>query len=215
MFSFRRRSPSPEPRRLQIHEYLDLLGCTPVAAPADAQARVLTFAKTIWPKLGLGGWGAHSRDLHHVCRSNTTGALLWHVNADHRDCFLILVTANEATPPYGFILFDIGAQYSVLRFTCPTLGIIDGETNRDTIRDALPRLRGHADPYAILDAGEGTYLQAYATEDGFELEHQLVSTASRYLVECVSEADAVRAFLSYAFGRYEWARDFAWQQMPA
>ena len=57
-------------------------------------------------------------------------------------------------------------------------------------------------------------MQTYAENGMFDLEHQLVSTSSHYrLAEPVDVATAVRAMLSYAFGKKEWAREFVWQKM--
>jgi len=214
--SLKGRDPSPpEPRLLQIHEYLGLLGATRIEVADEARVRALAAAETLWPALGLSAWSEHPRELASVQRSHATGAVLWHVTADHPDCFLILVSTDEAAPPYSYILFDIGAEYGPIYFVCPTLGIDEDVhgMGRDAVRDALLRLRGRKDPEAFLDKGGGTYLGAHATPT-FYLEHQLVSPSSRYFVENVSDDAAVAAFLSYAFGRYEWTRDFEWQSIP-
>jgi hypothetical protein len=136
-----------------------------------------------------------------------------HVTADWKNCFLIIVLSAASLQPESFILFDIGAEYQQSRFVCPAFDI-DDVPGEDTIRTCLPRLQGQHDPFAIIDRGEGTYMQTYAENGMFDLEHQLVSTSAHYrLAEPVDVATAVRAMLSYAFGKKEWAREFVWQKM--
>jgi hypothetical protein len=65
-----------------------------------------------------------------------------------------------------------------------------------------------------LETGDGTYLQTYAKDGMYWVEHQLVSGASHYqLQQKVSAETVIDLFLSYAFGRKEWAREFVWEKM--
>ena len=103
-----------------------------------------------------------------------------HVNADWENCFLILITPADTVEPEAYLLFDIGAEYRELTLTCPTLQLEDAVSDA-LIEESIRNLPGREDPFAILDAGEGTYLQTFAEEEeGFHIEHQLVSTASHY-----------------------------------
>ena len=67
-------------------------------------------------------------------------------------------------------------------------------------------------PFAILELGDGTYMQTFRTHDGFHLEHQLVNAAGHYEISGLATADqVVAAFVSYAFGKNEWLENFTWQ----
>ncbi|MBO0860110.1 MAG: hypothetical protein J2P21_16895 [Chloracidobacterium sp.] len=148
-----------------------------------------------------------------MARLNTSGTLLVHITADWKDCFLILVVPSHQLQAEGYLLFDIGAEYREVRFNCPAFGL-DQVADKETIRRTVPLLPGAVDPFAILEAGEGTYNQAYAEDGMFDVQHQLVSPTSHYCLERrVSDEVVVNLFLSYAFGRYEWAREYAWKKM--
>jgi hypothetical protein len=57
-------------------------------------------------------------------------------------------------------------------------------------------------------------MQTFADNGLFDLEHQLVSLSSHYCLEDRIDATAVvDMFLSYAFGKKEWARDHTWKKM--
>lgn len=208
--------PAVEPlRQLQFHEYLQLLdaGVT-TAEPAPELVRAaLGQAEVLWPELKIGEWSAVKQKVETLAVCNS-GERLVHVRANRKNCFLILVVPPEKLRASGYLLFDIGAEYNDIRFHCPQYNI-DCVASKADIYQFLPRLPGKHNPFAILECGPGTYLQAFAGNDGlFEVEHQLVSTAAHYaLSERVDLQTVTAIFLSYGFGKKEWAREYAWQKM--
>jgi hypothetical protein len=101
-----------------------------------------------------------------------------------------------------------------VRLECPELGIDEAATE-PLIRTTIPKLLElENDAFAILSIGEGTYLQTLAEDGLFVLEYQLVSTAAHYeLPERVTTDVVTNAFLSYAFGMKEWARELPWRKL--
>lgn len=203
-------------RLLQIHEYLDLLdgGATTEDVDDLLTELALVIAKSLWPTLKLSPWNAGSRTVETVARCKASGNRLVHVTADWKDCFLILVFAPDRHDANSYFLFDIGAEYSEVQLVCPALAVQSPATAK-LIEDCIPRLQDtKSDPFAILDLGDGTYMQAYAEESGYEVEYQLVSLAARYaLNKKVDAATVVALFKSYAFGRKEWAREYTWSKV--
>jgi hypothetical protein len=164
--------------------------------------------------LQIGAWEHRDRRVEHVARCNTSETVLVHVSADWKDCFLILVVPPRQVQADGFLLFDIGAEYRPMRFICPTFEL-DDIADEATIARCLPQLQGARDPFAILESRGGTYMQTLARGGGvFDVEHQLVSLASHYRLEGRVTGDVVVGlFLSYAFGRQEWARQHKWSRV--
>jgi hypothetical protein len=207
-------------RLLQLHEYLALLdgGTDKHPIGDDVSKACLSRAESIWPQLRMSSWTDRPRTIEHVARCRVTGRLLVHVSSDWKDCFLILVVPPHHLPPHhleteGYLLFDIGAEYQEARLVCPAFGL-DHVANEPEIRKTIPLLPGARDPFAILEIGEGTYIQTCAEGGMFDVEHQLVSVASHYrLARRVSAEVVVSLFLSYAFGRKEWAREHVWEKM--
>lgn len=203
-------------RQLQFHEYWSLLegGTSPDSVSDDIRNASLHEAQILWPQLRILPWESRERRIEYVARSDATDKLLLHVSADWDNCFLILVLPRGQSRPESYILFDIGAEYQEPRFCCHAFDVEDVPTE-EMIRYYLPQLHElDADPYAILDIGDGTYMQCYAEDGLFDLEHQLVSTASHYCANRrVDTESAVNAFLSYAFGKKEWAFELQWRKM--
>ncbi len=195
---------------LQLHEYLALLDGGTTTQPADEEfcRACLRQAQSLWPQLRLGGWEHRDRQVECVARCHATGMLLVHVSADWPNCFLILVVPAGRSQAEAYLLFDIGAEYTEARFICPAFDV-DQIADAETIRRYVPKLPGEKDPFAILETGAGTYLQALAEERVFQVEHQLVSLLTHYRLEQRVDAETViHLFLSYAFGQKEWAREF-------
>jgi hypothetical protein len=212
-------------RLLQLHEYVALLdgGTDKHPIGDDVSKACLSQAESIWPQLRMSSWTDRPRTIEYVARCRVTGRLLVHVSSDWKDCFLILVVPPHHLPPHhlpphhleteGYLLFDIGAEYREARLVCPAFGL-DHVANESEIRGTIPLLPGASDPFAILETGEGTYMQTYAEGGMFDVEHQLVSLASHYrLTRRVSAEVVVSLFLSYAFGRKEWASEYVWEKM--
>lgn len=202
-------------KQLQLHEYLRLLdgGTDSHVLEDDRADGWRAQARALWSELRLDRWAARARRISMVYRCRTSGRLLVHVTADWKDCFLILSVPPAADDADAWILFDIGAEYVPTQIDCPALGVRQ-QANERIIRDCLERLPACDEPFAILDKGRGTYMQCYAGADGFEIEHQLVSTAAHYqLPSGVSVDVAIEILASYECGRFEWARDHSWVQM--
>ena len=202
-------------RLAQIHEYLILLdGGTKTVTATDDECRVwLEYAHRVWPQLEIDSWQAHPRSVSLVTDCQATGHRLGHVTADWENCFLILIVPPGETMPESHILFDIGAEYESLTLLCPTLEL-DEVVTEPSIANAIHKLPGREDPFAIVDTGRGTYMQTYAEDAGFHIEYQLVSTACHYVLpKLVSAETTIQLFNSYAFGKKEWARNFQWQPM--
>ena len=201
---------------IQLHEYLNLLdgGAEQADASEEECHEWLQYAERIWPRLEISDWQAASRSVFFIVECAASGHRLVHVNADWENCFLILITPADTVEPEAYLLFDIGAEYRELTLICPTLQLEDAVTDA-LIEESIRKLPGREDPFAILDAGEGTYLQTFAEEEeGFHIEHQLVSTACHYaLPEMVSADVVIELFKSFAFGKKEWARNFQWHPM--
>ena len=203
-------------RLLQLHEYLDLLdgGVATQAADHGLAQTALATAESLWPTLKISPWDATSRTVEMIARCTNSGKRLVHVTADWKNCYLILVFECDSEIPESYILFDIGAEYSEVQFVCPAFEIAAPATE-DLIAKYIPRLKDtESDPFAVLDIGDGTYMQAYAEGSRYGVEYQLVSLASHYALDVsVDAATVVMLFNSYAFGRKEWAREYTWTKV--
>src|SRR5215510_11614136 len=198
---------------LQLTEYLRFLDGTAEHQLSQSELdRCMSAAREIWPDTGLLPWEAAPRTMAYAWKSHDgrhTGA---HITADIKDCFLIVVSSEER--PISYIVFDIGAECAEPAYICPLIDY-EGAPERDVILNSIPNLRDHKDSFAILDRGDGTYLQTYQNRNGtYDLEHQLVTTKFHYRALGEVNTDrACEAFISYAFGKKEWAFDFAWRRV--
>jgi hypothetical protein len=201
---------------LQLHEYLRFLHAG--TAPGCHQLsqieldRCISAALEIWPDTGLLPWESAPRSVAYAWKSNDGRHTAAHITADRENCFLIVVLSDEHATSY--IVFDIGAEYSQAEYICPSIRY-HGPAQRDVILKSIPNLRYHEDPFAILEVGDGTYLQAYQNRNGtYELEHQLVTTKFHYrALGEVNMGEVCDVFISYAFGKKEWATDVAWERV--
>jgi hypothetical protein len=197
-----------------LHEYLALLegGAHQTTFGASLEAACLAQARRLWPNLGIARWAKHPRRVEHVTWSAANRVYFVHVTADWKNCFLILMVPQGAAEADRYILFDIGAQYGGQRLICPAFDL-EEEVTAELVRDCIPRLKGQHDPFAILEMNGGTYIQTRVSDGWYDVEHQLVSTKSHYiLAKRVRATAAVDLFLSYAFGKYEWACDVTWER---
>lgn len=203
-------------RLLQIQEYLAMLDGGAETAEADdaLTTAALAAAESLWPTLQLSAWSDLPRTVETVARCVNTGVRLAHVTADWMNCYLILVFPPEGDQTDSYILFDIGAEYSEITFECPAFGI-KSPVSEEMIEEYVPRLQQtDNDPFAILDLGNGSYMQTLADPAGYFVEYQLVSLASHYTLPAPVDAETVVSlFKSYAFGKKEWARTHQWNKM--
>jgi hypothetical protein len=199
---------------LQLHEYLRFLhaGIEDHQLSQSELDRCMSAAQEIWPDTGLLPWESTPRTVAYVWRSKDGRHAAAHITADRENCFLIVVLSEERASSY--IVFDIGAEYSEAEYICPSIGY-QGPAQRDVILNSIPNLRDHGDPFAILDVGGGTYLQTRQYRNGtYQLEHQLVTTKFHYRALGEINANEVcEAFISYAFGKKEWATDLTWERV--
>jgi hypothetical protein len=201
---------------LQLHEYLRFLhaGTVPECHQLSQSevARCMSAAQQVWPDTGLLPWESAPRTVAYAWKSNDGRHIGAHITADRENCFLIVVLSDEHATSY--IVFDIGAEYSQPEYICPSMSY-HGPPQRDVILQSIPNLKDHKDPFAILAVADGTYLQTYQNPDGtYELEHQLVTTKFHYrALGEVNVHQVSDAFISYAFGKKEWATDVTWERV--
>lgn len=200
---------------LQLKDLLGLLdgGAATVTVPAAVATQAEHYAARVWRECRLLGVPPPAME---YCALTKVGAkYLCHFNEGRKDCFLIVVCAVASGLPEAHILFDIGGQYRPLTYTDLSTGFV-GEPTEQMLADSLPRLREGSTPAAILESGEGSYLQTYQNgPDEFTLEYQLVTTAFHFVAAGpVTAQDVLCVFGSYAFGKYEWAKDYDWKHQP-
>ena len=178
-------------------------------SPEEAQ-RAARHAAEVWASCRLDGEALDA--IEYCIRAGSD--LLCHFNAGRKDCYLIVVCSVVAGRPLDHLLFDIGAEYRPAEYEDLSTGFV-GEPTAAILAESLPRLGEGGTPAAILGRG-GSYLQTSLDAPGrYLLEYQLVTTAFHFNTKAaVSLDDVQRAFHSYAFGKYEWAREFAWQHQP-
>ncbi len=147
-------------RMLQLHEYLALLdGGARTGSIDDAMAsKCLQQAAAIWPLLRISDWEDHERQIETVAICQDSGHRLVHISADWPNCFLILVVPPERQEADSYLLFDIGAEYREVRFLCPNFDV-DEVAEESIIRRYIAEIDGQRDPFAILEVGDGTYMQ--------------------------------------------------------
>ena len=196
-------------RVLQLKDLLQRLdgGAKSTVLTTDAAARLAGYAADVWTSCKLDG--AAPATVEYCAGAGDD--LLGHFNIGRKDCFLIVV-APVTGAPTGHLLFDIGAEYRPVEYQDLSTGFV-GEPTEEILANSLPRLGEGGTPAAILHHGEGSYLQTYLDAPGrYVLEYQLVTTAFHFTTAAPASLDDVqRAFRSYAFGKYEWARGFDWQ----
>jgi hypothetical protein len=210
------RGASAPLRLYQLHEHLRLMdtGVQKLEASDALRDACLKAAREVWPATGLSSWDSRPREAQYCyqCGDQVHGYL--HIDADHKDCFVIVIFELSSAKPVGWLLFDIGAEYHDAIYVCPAADFEDVPTE-EVIEKSIPILSTHRDAFAILDRGNGTYMQAYQEPTGlYTLEHQLVTIANHY--RAVGEMDArqvIAVFKSYAFEKKEWAREWQWEKI--
>jgi len=199
---------------LQLHEYLRFLhaGTGEHHLSPSELNRCMSAAQEIWPDTGLLPWESAPRTAAYAWKSNDGCHIAAHISADIENCFLIVVLSEQRFSSY--IVFDIGAEYRQAEYICPSIDY-QGPAERDVILNSIPNLRDHKDAFAILAVADGTYLQTYQNPNGtYDLEHQLVTTKFHYrALGEINVGEVCDAFMSYAFGKKEWATDLTWERM--
>ena len=197
---------------LQLKDLLERLdrGTQRDTSSPEAAQRATRHAAEVWASCRLDG---EAPDTIEYC-TRAGADLLCHFNAGRKDCYLIVLCPVEASRPMDHLLFDIGADYRPAEYEDLSTGFV-GEPTAAILAESLPRLGEGGTPAAILGRG-GSYLQTSLDAPGrYLLEYQLVTTAFHFNTKITVTLDDVqRAFHSYAFGKYEWAREFDWQHQP-
>ena len=199
----------------QLKSLLERLdrGVDPIDAPATVAERARRHAAEVWGECGLSG---SPGSLAHTVRTRVLPEYLCHVETEERDCFLVVVVSEDAVEVKGHLPLDVGAQYRPLLFEDLSTGLA-GEPTEAWLDEAIPRLGDGGDtPVAIVGAARGTYMQTCLQKPGeYLLEYQTVTTAFHFAADRpVDEQTVLWAFRSYAFGRYEWARELEWVRHP-
>lgn len=212
---FASRSAAPTPSRLmQLHEDLALLqeGTEEFAAGERIKRDALSLAQRLREELRLPLGPEPSLELVLARRCQVQRISLVHVPLAAKDCFFIAMYHQDASSAHAHLVFDIGAEYQRPFLECPDFGVCE-EATEDNLRHWIPRLAEAPDAFAIVERRDGTYMQVYADDRGFHLEHQLVTTGCHYrTAQPVSSEAAVDTLVSYACGKYEWANR-AWDRM--
>jgi len=209
-------SKEPPLRLYQLHEHLANMaaGPQPFEPGPSLKNACIKAGKNVWRHTGLSRWGSREREAQYFYKYGLGTHGFMHINADHENCFLVIIFDQITSCPIGYLLFDIGAEYTKPIYVCPAIGF-EGSPTEEIIETSVPNLMTSKDAFAIMDMGAGTYMQALQTRDNaYRLEHQLVNTANHY--EAVSELSAqhvIAALKSYAFGKKEWASDIAWRKV--
>ncbi len=199
-------------RLLTKLDYRNLLaGGTPIVATPNHEV-ALAYARELWPSLEIGKRILSKKDVV-LCHKHGD-VVLTHVRAYARkQPHVVLVLAETGGELSGHILVDLASDDAEPHLICPSVEH-DGATSPEQLSEFLAKISSDEDdPFAILETGDGTYIQTLNTGDGFVLEYQLVSTACHYETpELVSLEEAVAALISFGWGNHEWLTDFAWQR---
>ena len=154
-------------KQLHLPEYLKLLdrGVTGVDAQLQ-ESEWLQQAEDLWPDLKIDAWEKRKRKVEYIGQCGD-GTRIVHISASRKNCFLILVVPPKKKAATRYMLFDIGAEYAEIQFNCPEFDI-HAPAEKAVIRKCIPKLDGSRNPFAILAAGDGTYIQAYVEDGVFE-----------------------------------------------
>ena len=174
---------------------------------------LLELATEMFPEMGLKPRSLKSTDLKKIIRYG-----------DHDMCFIrafpkkspdthvVLIAKQDELD--GVFLYNANATVHEPRLECPELDI-DTKAELFDVIDAIDAMTPTLpDPFFILSWTDGTYLQAYCGDDGFEIEHQLVNVTNHHgLTTPVDRDDAVKIFTAYLNGDDSWWSDWAWERM--
>lgn len=196
-------------RLLRFGEYHNLMGPKMQQySPTDDEARqVLEHATEALPDVGLENVDLASLVLEQTHRSSQN-ATFFHVYFGMPNTYVVIVYRNDAYR--GYILFDIGAEYCPINLFSPYLDEVVKPTEV-LVDEVLEGIQGHKEPFCMLAKTEGTWLRGCWLPDGYGLEYRMVTPRCRYYSPAhVPFEVAKMAFHSYAFGRYEWAKEIEW-----
>ena len=196
---------------MQLKDLLELIegGVEKTDLPprwADGTAK---YAARVWEGCLLPG--PIPSESEYTIRSRTGAKILCHFPTIREGCFLVVVLDDGTGEPEDHLPYDIGGQYRPPVYRDLSTEI-EGTAQESRIASSLLDLGKFGTPAAILEFGEGSYLQTWRDgPDEYDLEYQLVTTAFHYVVSRkLRQDEVVWAFLSCANGRYEWAKDFPW-----
>ncbi len=191
---------------------LDMSG-TQALPPQEIQVVAYEYAAKAWTSSGLAG--NPPNNIEYTNYIEAAGKYLCHFNTGSKNTFLIVLVEESSEKAVSHLVMDIGAEYRPVVYTNHSTGYVGNPTEIQIEKD-IPKLLDTGTPAAILESGDGSYIQTYqVSENVYELEYQLVSTKFHYKTpNPVTGRVVVDAFLSYAFGKYEWAKDIQWEYHP-
>ena len=196
---------------MQLKDLLDLIenGVEKTTLREDWAEGAARYAARVWEGCLLPE--PVPTESEYTIRVREGAKTLCHFPAIREQCFLIVVLDGTTGIPEGHLPYDIGGQYRPQMFQDVSTGQ-EGLPEGAFMATALKQLGEVGTPAAILEFGEGSYLQTWRdSTDAYDLEYQLVTTAFHYVVpRSLTQAEVLAAFDSCANGRYEWAKDFPW-----
>lgn len=204
-----------EQRLLNKLEYLSLLTKNPATVSHQSYAeQVVTYASTAWPGLELKKRKLRNSDIIGCYRHRAVQ--VFHVKAFPRkrpETNVVIVFEPSTSEFIGHILIDLAAEHSTPRLDCPS-SEYEGNPQPDEIESLLAQITPDDDnPFAIMETGEGSYIQTLCTDDGYLLEYQLVNASSHYETSTpLSFEEVVDCFVSYGFEGNQWLESFTWQR---
>ena len=200
---------------MQLAELLLLLdmGGKQASPPEDIQIMAYEYAVKAWEPSGLVE--SPPKNIEYTNYIESAGTYICHFAAGAKDTFLIVVVQESPAKAISHLVMDIGAEYLPVVYINISTGY-EGNPSEIQIKTDIPKLLDSGTPAAILESGDGSYIQTYQiSEDTYELEYQLASTKFHFkTAKPVSEKVVIDAFLSYAFGKYEWAQEIKWEHYP-
>ena len=196
---------------MQLKDLLELIegGVEEARLSAEEAEGAARHAARVWEGCLLPG--APPSHSEYTIRTAGGAKTLCHYPAVREGCFLVVVLDGATGVPEDHLPYDIGGQYRPSTYRDLSTESA-GTPEESRIASSLLRLGEFGTPAAILEFGEGSYLQTWRDgPDEYDLEYQLVTTAFHYVVpRKLRQDEVVWAFLSCATGRYDWAKEFPW-----
>ena len=148
---------------LQLNDLLALLdgGAATVTAPADVAASVAYHAARVWSDCRL--IGTPPPTIEYCAFARDGAKYLCRFNAGRKKAAFSSWSARRPLEYRRRTSSSTSGQYRAIMYTDFATGFV-GEPTEQMLADSLLHLREGNTPAAILESGEGTYLQTY--QDG-------------------------------------------------
>ena len=214
MFSlFKKKAPAVP--LWQAHQFVSVLdeGLLPVEASPPDLAAVLALAKDQWDDLELGLDG-HRPSSAVLKRARHSGHIDGEVPTGQAGVVLAMVLPGPGQAPAGHILWDHSAAQSEPSWSCPASGH-EGPVTAPQLALGLAKMPGHDEPFGVLARRRGTFMQVYAMDGAFLVEHQLVNPRAHYQAPApMTMQDALDLLESYRLGTPAWMTAVNWRHDP-